>query len=268
MFAPFAIEAARSKGDVVSTSRSGGDVRCDLTDLNQVASLMEEVQPDCVIHCAAMADVDACERDPAAATLANEQATANIVRCVEDGTRIVYLSTDQVYPDTQGPHMEGTEAPVNVYGRSKLAGEKFVEGWEAGLVARTSFFGRSMTPGRRSLSDFMLNELGAGNPVRLFTDILFSPLHAQTLAAMLTEMIGLGLSGVFNIASRSGMSKADFGLEIARNEGLQTQTAKLSASAAIPGRAHRISDLRLDPGKLERSLGRPMPELSDEIAKL
>jgi dTDP-4-dehydrorhamnose reductase len=268
LFSPYAIEAARSWGEVVSTSRSGGDVQCELSDLEQVKKLIGEVRPDVVIHGAAMTDVDGCERDPVTATVANEQATANIIDCLAPGAQLVYLSTDQVYPDTTGPHVEGEEAPVNAYGRSKLAGENSVLKWDGGIVARTSFFGPSRTPGRSSLSDFISDNLANGKPISLFTDILFSPLHARTLAKVLIEMVANNLSGVFNVASRSGMTKADFGLKVADHLGLQTKLATLSKAAAMPGRAPRISDLRLNPEKLERALGSAMPNLVDEIAQL
>jgi dTDP-4-dehydrorhamnose reductase len=268
LFAPFAIEAARTIGEVVSTSRSGGDVRCELSDIDQVKTLMTETQPSVVIHGAAMTDVDGCQNDPAAAILANDQATRNIANSLADDAQLVYLSTDQVYPDATGPHVEGSESPVNAYGASKLAGEAHVLEHKGGIVARTSFFGRSRTPGRMSLSDFVAENLAADRPINLFTDILFSPLHAATLASVLVEMVHKNLAGVFNIASRSGMSKADFGLGVAKHLGLQTSTATLATSAVIPGRAPRPSDLRMDPTKLEKALGRSMPTLAEEIAKL
>ena len=268
LFAPFAVEAASASDDVVSTSRSGGDVRCDLSDKAQVEKLIAELQPNIVIHGAAMTDVDGCQNDPAAATRANEQATRNIADSLADDAQMIYLSTDQVYPDTSGPHVEGSEAPVNAYGQSKLAGEAPVLKRKGGIVARSSFFGRSRTPGRASLSDFVADNLAADKPISLFTDILFSPLHATTLANVLMEMVRKNLSGVFNVASRSGMSKGEFGLGIAEHLSLQTETATLSTSAVIPGRAPRPSDLRMDPGKLEQTLGSPMPTLTEEIAKL
>jgi len=262
------MEAARTGGEVVSTSRSGGDILCDLSDSEQVKKLMTETRPTVVIHGAAMTDVDGCQNDPAAAMRANEQATRNIADTLADDAHLIYLSTDQVYPDITGPHVEGTEAPVNAYGRSKLAGEAPVLDRKGGIVARTSFFGQSRTPGRASLSDFVTDNLAADKPINLFTDILFSPLHATTLANVLMEMLRKNLAGVFNVTSRSGMSKADFGLRIAGHLGLQTDTATLATSAVIPGRASRASDLRMDPSKLEKALGRPMPTLAEEIAKL
>jgi dTDP-4-dehydrorhamnose reductase len=268
LFAPFAVEAAGTISDVVTTSRSGGDFLCDLSDYGQVKTLMTETQPSVVIHGAAMTDVDACQNDPAAATRANEQATRNIANCLADDAQLVYLSTDQVYPDAPGLHVEGSGAPVNAYGGSKLAGEAPVLEHKGGIIARTSFFGRSRTPGRKSLSDFVADNLAAEKPINLFTDILFSPLHATTLASVLVEMVRNKLSGVFNVASRSGMSKADFGLGLAQHLGLQSVTATLSTSAVIPGRAPRPSDLRMNPAKLETALGRPMPTLAEEIAKL
>ena len=268
LLGPYLVEAAAKWGHVHATSRTGGDHPADLTIPGAARAVIDATSPDIVVHAAAMTDVDACEIDPDAADRANSVATANLVKAISAEAMFVYLSTDQVYPDTPGPHIEGREAPVNVYGTSKLAGEKAALRHRRTLVVRTNFFGHSRTPGRRSLSDFVVESLSARRSITLFDDVLFSPLHATTLTATVGEMLERGLTGVFNVASRSGMSKAEFALRIADRFGLQKETASRGCSAAVPERAHRPSDLRMDPTRLEIALGRVMPTLEEEIARL
>ena len=90
----------------------------------------------------------------------------------------------------------------------------------------------------------------------------------STLAALAFEMLEKGLRGIFNVGSRAGMSKRDFAHSVAARLGLSTAAAKDGDSAAIPGRAARPRDLRMDVGRVEHALRRPMPSCQHEIDKL
>jgi dTDP-4-dehydrorhamnose reductase len=268
LLAPFIAEAVSKTGRVILTARNSGDFSCDLTDEHATSKLLNDTHPDVVIHCAAITNVDECELNPSVADLGNRLTGENLARNLPSKSQLIYISSDQVYPDVPGPHIEGSESPVNEYGRSKLAGETAILSHPGGLALRTSFFGASRSPGRNSLSDFIAESLQARRNISLFEDVLFSPLHATTLAALTSEIVDRRLTGVYNMASRDGMSKADFAYQIADHLGLQTETATRGNSSAIPKRAPRISDLRLNPARLENILGRKMPTLQKEIEKL
>ncbi len=268
LLGPYMAEAAAELGAVATTARRGGTHPCDLSDPAAVAGLVAAVRPSIVFSLAGMTDVDACERDPAAARRANRDSVANLAAALPEETVLVHVSTDQVYPDVPGPHGEGNVGPVNAYGRSKLAGERAALDRGNALVLRTNFFGPSRTEGRRSLSDFFVERFRERRPVTLFRDSLFSPLHMSTLAAAAVECATAGVRGVYNLGCRDGMSKHDFALAIARHKGLPTDSAVPGRAADMPGRAPRSADLRLDVGRIERTLGRGMPTLAEEIAKL
>jgi dTDP-4-dehydrorhamnose reductase len=85
---------------------------------------------------------------------------------------------------------------------------------------------------------------------------------------MALDCVRAGLRGVFNLGCRDGASKCDFALAIARLFGLGTESATPAPSSSVPGRAVRAKDLRMAVGKIEAMLGRPMPTLAEEIAKL
>lgn len=261
-------DACRLRGPVVATSRSGGDLPCDLRDLSMTERLVAEAAPDVVIHAAALTDVDRCEREPREALAANQSTATNLAAALAPTTQLVVISTDQVYPDTPGPHAEPDASPVNSYGRSKLAGEQAALMHPKAVAVRTNFFGPSRRPQRESLSDFFVRALKAKEPVALFADVFFSPLHMATLAGIIAELVELDATGVINVGCREGRSKADFALAIARHKHLPTETARLANSSTLPGRAPRAHDLRLDVSKLESILGRSMPTLEEEIAKL
>ena len=268
LLGPYLVEAAETVGKPVSVARSGGDFRCDLGDADAVHAVIEDVNPDIVLHAAAMTNVDDCEANPDAAERANHLATANIATALPSRCRLVVYSTIAVYPDTAGPHVEGSEAPVNVYGKTKLAGERAALEKERTLVLRTMLFGPSRTKGRISLSDFVISNLSSGKPITLFSDVKFSPLHLQTMAEITFEAVEAGLTGVYNAGTRDGMTKAEFGGAVAQAFGLSTQTMKTGISTSVPGRAPRARDTRLDSRKLATALGREMPSVAEEIAKL
>ncbi len=268
LLGPYLVEAAAARGRVVECGRRGGDRACDLAQGAEVEVLIADTTPDVVLHAAGFTDVDGCQSDSQRAQRDNHRAAANLAAALADDCRYVFLSTDQVYPDTAGPHREGSEAPVNVYGRSKLAGERAALAHPNALAVRTNLFGPSRTPGRNSLSDFVSQSLAGGKAVTLFRDVLFSPLHMASLAALIFEMIDKGLCGAFNLASREGMSKSDFGLAVAAHLGLSTASASIGNSTELPARAPRTLDLRLNVERIERALGHTMPTLQEEIAKL
>ena len=98
-----------------------------MTD-EQLRQLVEEAEPECIIHTAALADTAQCERDEAASWEANVLLPLRLAKAAQ-GVKLVMLSTDQVYNGTgaAGPFQEDMPlAPVNVYGRHKLEMERRV----------------------------------------------------------------------------------------------------------------------------------------------
>lgn len=268
LLGPYLMDAASAVGQAVSLARSSGDYRCDLCDAGAVRRVLDAVRPNIVLHAAAMTDVDECERNPEAAERANHQATAILADALAPDTFLVVYSTIAVYPDTPGPHVEGSEAPINAYGRTKLAGERAALGRNHSLVLRTMLVGPSRVAQRMSFSDFIISNLREGQPITLFRDVLFSPLHVRTLARLTMDAVSAGLTGAYNAAARDGMSKADFGFAVAAKFGLPIDGITLESSKIMPDRAPRAIDTRLDAGRLEKALGRKMPTIAEEIAQL
>ena len=268
LLGPYLLRAAVPLGAALGLSRSGPDVKCDLLDFSAVRRCLSQIAPSVIIYAAALTDVDRCEREPDLAEALHCQAVENVIDALHDDAKFVYISTDQVYPDTPGPHHENTIGPINVYGKSKLSGENAALVHPGTLVLRANLFGPSMTPGRQSLSDFMLDKLKSQSELTLFKDALFSPLHMATLSEIAIELIAANIHGVFNIGCREGMSKMEFGYTLARHFQMPVTNVKEVESARVPGRVPRIKDMRMDVGKLEKTLNRKLPTLLDEVSKL
>ncbi|MGB0719369.1 MAG: SDR family oxidoreductase [Bdellovibrionales bacterium] len=268
LLGPYISEAFEDQWTIVISARHSQDYPCDFTDKIAVKTLIDAVRPDAVLHLIAVTDIEACEQNPEYAHSVNAQSVSHVVEAIGPDTQILYISTDQVYPDTAGPHAEDVTDPVNVYGITKLAGEKEALAHPAALVLRVNLFGPSRNPKRKSLSDFFIDSFTKAKSITLFDDVLFSPLHMKTLARIARKSIDRNLRGVYNLGSRKGLSKAEFALKLAAHLGLDTSHAAIGQSTAIAGRARRTHDLRLDVSRIEKVLGLDMPMLEEDIKKL
>lgn len=270
LLGPYVCQAlTRHHYAVIEVGKDHAETSCDLTLPSETKKFIEKHQPDVVVNLVAMTNVDACEEHPGTADVLNRQTAKNIVEALQPQTQLVHISTDQVYSEGVGtpPFTEGMIAPINAYGRTKLAGETEALKHKNTVVLRTNIFGASQTMTRKSLSDFFIESFQKQSPLKLFTDSIFTPLHMETVGEMIATCLEKEVYGVYNLASRNGMSKADFALVIANQLGTSTNNAETMESTALVGRAPRPKDLRLDPTALESKLGITMPTLEQEILK-
>lgn len=268
LLAPYVAERFAADYEVLATSRTKGSLRCDLTDEVAVQTLVKEVKPDVVVHCAALTDVDYCEQHPKQAKLHNQKVVRYLADACPQNCQLIYISTDQVYPDTKGPHKESEASPINTYGKTKLAGENEALQHPLGVALRANMFGHSMRTKKQSLSDFYINSFKAGKQITLFNDIYFSPLSLTTLSNIIHMACKKQLTGVYNVGSREGKTKAAFAKLIAEHLELSTANAKSSPSTKLTDRAPRAKDLTMDVSQIEHALNLTMPTLAQEIRTL
>jgi len=245
------------------------DVNFDIRDSAETARQLKAADPDIVVHLAAETSVDRCEEKPELAYDLNVRPVENLVQAISGSrTHLINLSTDQLY-DGPGPHPESSARPRNVYASSKYFAELAAARVQATNL-RVNFFGKSETPGRSSLSDWILIELRAGKSINGFTDILFSPLSIPTLSRLIEVAAVRKLPGTFNLGSREGHSKSDFAFQLAEDFGLPLNLIRRaeSASASTSLRAYRPKDMRMDVSLFERSFNTSLPTLSEEIHSL
>ncbi len=254
---------------IVQCRSAPGALGADLSDSDAALRLLDEFSPDVLINMVALTDVDACELNPLEAKRINVDVVANIVGWIRRGNggcHLLQISTDQVYSG-DGPHDETIARPINEYSRSKLQAE-IVAGEVSSTIVRTNFFGRSRCEGRASLSDWVVKSLVSGNDITVFSDVLFDPLSLNTLAAMIGLMSESRRSGVFNLGSREGLSKAAFAFALAEILGLQTETMRVGESAGRSFAAPRPKDMRMNCSKFEATFGLVLPSLYQEIATM
>ena len=241
----------------------------DLTEPEMIAPLLEKVQPDVVIHTAAMANIDACESQPALARRINAELPGWLAAaCRKQGVKLGHISTDAVFDGARGDYTEeDAPNPLSVYANTKLEGERAVaEVNPDALVARVNFYGWSLN-GRRSLAEFFFNHLQAGEPAPGFTDVFFCPLFVNDLGRILLDMLEKGLNGLYHVVSRECLSKYEFGVRLARAFGWDERLVRPTSVVQSGLQARRSPRLTLRCDKLARALGSSLPDQAEGLER-
>lgn len=268
-----AIEAAQHHqvfGVVHSTLLRTDDFDVLVADLLQpgaVERLVKQVQPDWVIHCAAMANVDECERKPKLARRINSELPGILAEiCRKGGARLLHVSTDAVFDGQSGNYTEEDEPlPLSVYAQTKLAGEQAVANvYPEAIIARVNFYGWSVS-GTRSLAEWFLSNLRARQHIKGFTDVFFCPLLANDLAQIFMRMLEAGLCGLYHVVSPESLSKYAFGVALARQFGLEEQWIEPASVSEVNLRAPRSPRLTLSVDKLLGALGESLPSIASGL---
>jgi dTDP-4-dehydrorhamnose reductase len=227
--------------------------------------MLDSTQPDWVINCAALANLEECEKFPGQAKILNiglprDLATA----CAKRNIKFIHLSTDAVFDGTkEGSYSEeDVPAPQSIYAQTKLEGERAVqEANPQAIIARVNFFGWSLG-GRRSLGEFFVNNLNEGNNVNGFTDVIFCPMWVNHLAQTLIAMLEKDLHGLYHVVGAQPMNKYQFGVEVARKFGLKESLIAPQSVEMSSLTAKRSHNLWLSVHKLSTDLERLLPEFS------
>ncbi len=252
-------------------------IQVDLLTPGALDSLFEQCKPDWVIHCAALANLEACEADPALASQLNTELPRRLAQlCSENrrdvtrgGARLVHISTDAVFDGARGNYSETDEPnPLGVYARTKLEAEWAVADADpSAIIARVNLFGWSMG-GQRSLAEFFFNNLSAGKQVMGFRDVIFCPLLVNDIAHILTRMLELDLNGVYHTVGGECLSKYEFGMRLAKRFGLDVGLITPTSVHQGGLSATRAPNLSLRTEKLAAVLGQPLPSLSPALERL
>ncbi|MGC8855711.1 MAG: SDR family oxidoreductase [Anaerolineae bacterium] len=237
----------------------------DLLTAGIVDHLLDQTHPQAVIHCAALADLEACEANPELARRLNTELPAQFAEaCRRRGVAFLHISTDAVfdgqkdgfYTEDDPPH------PLSVYARTKVDSERAVlEVYPQAIVARVNFYGWSLR-GTRSLAEFFISNLSQNKIINGFTDVYFCPMFVNDLGTTLLKMLEKHLSGLYHVVGPQAMSKYQFGAEIARKFGLPEANIVPKSIHASDLTAPRSQNLCLSTAKVSTALGEPLPSFS------
>ncbi|MCP4568902.1 MAG: SDR family oxidoreductase [FCB group bacterium] len=239
----------------------------DLGDLDHIKEFTERISPDIVINCAAMADVDLCQREPQLSVQTNVRAVELLLQSFPRAV-FVQVSTDYVFPDSPvPPKPDVPPAPMNTYGEHKLEAEKAVLGASASnLVIRTN----TMFDGgdKRSFFRFVYEALRKGEAVPCLTDQFSNPLSAESAAGLICDLIERNARGIYHIGGGDHVSRYELAERISHCFSLPQELIRPIVSADIPRPAPRPLRAGLDCRETEKFLQRPLPQLDEDLTRL
>jgi dTDP-4-dehydrorhamnose reductase len=221
-------------------------VSIDVTDANELRSLLLKERPDVVVHMAALGDVDLCEREKELAWRTTVEPSVEVASLASRlGFFAVYLSTDYVFDGERGNYRErDVPNPVNYYGLVKLMGEvAFSTCPRYAIVRASSIYG--FGPGRTNFAKYLVEKLRAGEPVKALVDQYTSPTQASLLAKAVLEIVEEGLEGVFHVVGER-MSRYEFAIRVAEALGLDKSLIQRAEMREMRWVARRPRDSSLN----------------------
>jgi dTDP-4-dehydrorhamnose reductase len=238
-------------------------VALELRSPDSLARALAESRAEAVVHAAACADADLCQREPETARQLNRAATETLAGlCLERRVRLIGLSTDLVLSGERplGDETQPAE-PILEYGRSKLAAEQAVlQASSDFAVLRVALvLGRGFGP-RSTASEGLAWAWRASRRTPLFTDQFRTPIDAESVAdAALRVLEGRG-SGLFQIGGAERLSRHQLGLRTSAALGLDAGLIDATRQADQPIGFPRPADCSMHVGRARRELGwQPRP---------
>ena len=242
----------------------------DITDAASFDALAKKIQPDAIIHCAAMTAVDKCETEVDLAYKLNAFGTANVASaCHRNGIRLIAISTDYVFEgdlDRAYNEFDRPSGGRTIYGKSKFAGEEAVRNHCPNhVICRISWLYGAGGP---SFVHAMVNLADGTRPVlKVVADQIGNPTSTLAVARKLREiLLQPELTGTFHLTCEGEASWADFAAEIFRLTG-KDQKIEPCTTAEFPRPAPRPANSRLDKMMLRIAGLSPMPHWKDALAE-
>ena len=239
----------------------------DITDAKAAREYITQYHPDAVIHCSAWTAVDKAEDEIGKVRMVNTEGPRNIAAaCKEIGAKMLYISTDYVFPGTGERFYEPEDptGPLGAYGETKLGGEKAVqELLEKYFIVRISWvFGKN----GNNFIKTMLRLAETKTELNVVCDQIGSPTYTADLAPLLCDMIVTDKYGVYHATNEGVCSWAEFAQEIFRLAGKDVKVHPVPTSE-YPTRAVRPLNSRMSKDKLEKMGFARLPDWHDALAR-
>ena len=241
----------------------------DITNLEQVKKVLNEVKPDVVINCAAATNVDGCEANQDLAFKINSLGPRNLAMVAEElGAKIVQVSTDYVFSGVGETPLKESDlvAPVSVYGKTKLLGEEFVRDFSSKYyIVRTAwlygYVGHNFV--------YTMMKLGKDrDTLSVVNDQLGNPTHANDLAYHILKLIQTEEYGVYHCTGKGECSWYNFASEIMKLSGRNCTVNPCTSEeykSMYPNSADRPAYSSLDNMMLRCTIGDEMRDWKDAL---
>jgi dTDP-4-dehydrorhamnose reductase len=239
----------------------------DLSDLASISNVLDSLQPQIIINCAAYTAVDKAETETELADVLNHQAVGVMAQwSASHACRLLHISTDYVFDGNSSTALdeEALTAPINVYGQTKLAGELACmrENPEA-IIIRTSWvysrFGNNFV---KTMSRLMQER----DSLNVVNDQIGSPTYAADLAQAIMTIITHAhwQAGIYNFSNEGEISWYEFALAIQEISGFDCLVSGIPSSD-YPTPAKRPHYSLLDKSKIATTFGVVVPGYRESL---
>lgn len=233
-------------------------ISADLTDKAAVRQAVAETRPDVVIHCAALADAEVCEREPERARRDNEVASETLAQaCRSAGGRLIGISTDLVLAGDRPFSPEtAPAAPLMEYGKSKLRGEAAIQRTclDAVILRVALVCGLGCGP-RLSGSEAIAARLRRGEGVTLYEDEWRTPIDPESVGRAIEAVIARPEArGIFHLGGLTRLTRLELGRRVAAAQNLDAGLIRAAAQSSHRG-APRPRDVSLGIERARVELG-------------
>ncbi|NCC87470.1 MAG: dTDP-4-dehydrorhamnose reductase [Clostridia bacterium] len=239
----------------------------DLTNEEQTVAFIKQLSPTAVVHCAAYTAVDNAQDEQEICMLVNAKGSENIAKaCAQIDAKLLYISTDYVFDGngTEPFEIDSKTQPLNVYGLSKLGGEKAVMQYcKNSFVLRTSWvFGKN----GKNFVKSIIRIASQNDKISVVNDQIGSPTYTKDLAMLICDMINTSKYGIYHATNEGYCSFADFAEEIVKSCGYKTEVV-LITSEELGAKAQRPKNSRLSKKSLDNAGFSRLPVWQDALSR-
>ena len=266
-------------GNVIALDVHSTDYCGDFSNPQGVAETVRRIRPDVIVNAAAHTAVDKAESEIEFAQLLNAISVEAIAKeAAEVGAWVVHYSTDYVFPGTGTTAWSETDetSPLNVYGETKLAGEKALQQHcQKHLIFRTSwvYAGKG-----NNFAKTMLRLAKDRTEMSVINDQYGAPTGAELLADCTAHAIRVALNkpdvaGLYHLVAGGTTTWYDFASLVfaeARNAGIDLALTDLKAvpTSAYPTPARRPGNSRLNTEKFQHNFGLVLPQWENGVKRM
>ncbi len=258
-------DSTKSVLGTIFSSKINGE-KIDIRKMDSVTRCVDKFNPDLIINCAANVNLDFLENNPDLAFSINSEGAKNVAliakkKCI----KLVHISTDGVFDGAKSMYTENDSPnPINVYGKSKLLGEKLIqENLENHIIIRTNFYGINQK--NTGLLNWIIQRLSDGERIIGFDNIIFNPLYVSDLSKLILEIAQSDYRGVLHLASNDVLSKFEFAVKVADIFHLNKNLITKGTSKDIDLIATRPSNTSLSNKKSQKILNAKINSLNESL---
>ena len=188
--------------------------RLDISHLNNLAEYLRNLQPDVIVHCAAVSKIESCEANHEYAKLVNVDATRLLA---QHNCRMIYISSDAVFDGLLGNYSEEAKvSPISFYGQTKYMGEEeTLKNNVNSVILRTSMYGYNINT-NVSLAQWAANNIKGNTEFKGFNDVITNPMYTKQIAEVISHLLTHDFTGILNLGCNEQVSRYDFFCMLAR----------------------------------------------------